>query len=180
MIEIERKFLAVLEPGDAFRADETFLIEQTYYRFDHEPTTRLRSVSRKKEQGPVSVRFFETRKTGSGISRNEEERELSFEEFAALKLRNVARASETASVFKIRARKGRWEVDFFSENDRRGLSAVAEIELSSENEPLPSFPEGISVSKEVTDDPEYGNERLAFDGFPPSFLRVAEEPADGY
>ena len=175
MLEIERKFAVILESGKTFRADETFLIEQTYYRFDHWPTTRLRSVSRKKEQGPVSVSFFETQKTGSGISRTEIEKELSFEEFAVAKLRYAASASETASIFKIRARSGRWEVDFFSKKSDGELVAVAEVELFSEDEPLPPFPETISILKEVTEDPAYGNERLAFDGLSTLILSCREQ-----
>lgn len=59
---------------------------------------------------------------------------------------------------KTRYLNGRWDVDQFH-TPRRLL--VAEVELASRDEPLPTPPAWLRVVREVTDDPAYLNRNLA-------------------
>lgn len=54
------------------------------------------------------------------------------------------------------------ELDLF-EGAHAGL-AIAEIELPRIDHPIPSL---AWLGREITDDPRYSNQRLAFDGLPP-------------
>jgi CYTH domain-containing protein len=59
---------------------------------------------------------------------------------------------------KTRYLNGRWEVDAFDE-PRRFL--LAEVEVSSADEPLPTPPAWLRIVREVTGDPDYENRNLA-------------------
>lgn len=155
-VEIERKWLVTRAPAEALEAPSE-AIEQGYLTLgSDEAETRVR---RRGE------RCFLTVKSGGGLSRAEHEIELTAAQFAAL-----WPATEGARVLKRRhlvpGEAGRViELDVF-EGELRGL-IVAEVEF---DDPwgAESFAPPYWFGREVTDDPAYRNQRLAF-GLPADF-----------
>ena len=155
-VEIERKYLIEypdltwleLQPG--LRRAE---IIQTYLLSEEGETLRVRRWT---EQGESA--YIETRKSGRGLRRTEQERQLTEEEYQA--------ALQNADPDRQPIVKTRWclpwdeqvfEIDvypFWTEQ------AVMEIELEREDQPI-RFPAGIRVIREVTGDPNYTNASLA-------------------
>jgi len=160
--EVERKFLVGFEKGGGFEPEKFFWVEQTYFVFPNAPETRLRKRIERQPNGSFDVRFFETRKTGTGLVREESETELRYEEFVSLFLGYSDACLEKHSVSKKRLLSGRWEIDVFGED-----LVVAEIELSSADETFPPLPRGIGLVREVTGDARYANSGIAKYGPPP-------------
>ncbi|MCQ2182353.1 MAG: CYTH domain-containing protein [Bacteroidales bacterium] len=150
-LEIERKFLVV---DDRFKSEayEALPVRQGY----------LCSLASSKCSVRVRVRgsrgflTIKSRGNAEGMTRYEFEKEIALEEAEELlllaepgmidKTRYLVRATDGVHV---------WEVDEFH-GDNSGLT-VAEIELSSEDEPF-SRPDWLGV--EVTGDPRYYNSAL--------------------
>lgn len=152
-LEIERKFL-IRYPDTASLTGEVWEIEQTYLVAGRGETRRIRRVI---SQG--RERFFYTEKRHvTNLTRIENEREISREEYAAL---SAERDTELNVIRKTRIRipcgNRVWEVDLFPFWDDR---ALLEIELASEDEDfiLPPFAELI---REVTGEKEYTNRAIA-------------------
>lgn len=95
-----------------------------------------------------------TIKSGSGLVRREVELEV-----------DAARGAELLDmcgpvrIEKTRHAIGRWEVDVLG-GRFEGL-VLAEVELESEDEPLPDPPAGLELGREVTEDPAITNHALA-------------------
>lgn len=148
--EIERKWLVAQPPQEALAAPAV-TIEQGYLTVgDDGAETRLR---RKGERAYLTV------KSGTGMTRSEHEVQLSAEQFDAL-----WPATEGARVLKRRhalpAGDGHTiELDVFA-GELTGLM-LAEVEFDdawgAESFIAPSW-----FGREVTDDPAYKNQRLAF------------------
>jgi CHAD domain-containing protein/CYTH domain-containing protein len=148
--EIERKYLLHALPREAGRA-RAAEIEQGYL-----PGERLVERVRRVRDGD-GERFYRTVKLGAGVERTEVEEETTRDVFEALwrltkgrrvrKRRHVVPDGDVA-----------WEIDDF--RDRRLV--LAEVELPSADATV-TFPPWLRelVVREVTDEGEYTNARLA-------------------
>ena len=146
--EIERKFLV---DGD-FKSEvfESTDIKQGYLNTGSGATVRVRI------RGDKGYLTIKGRRTLSGISRFEWEKEISREEAEALlTLAEGGLVEKTRHLVKNSDGRHIWEVDEFH-GDNEGL-VVAEIEIASENEP---FERPNWLGKEVSDDPRYYNSHL--------------------
>ena len=154
--EVERKWVVPEAPAHALAAPAE-LIEQGYLTIGSDGAeTRLR---RRGERCSLTV------KSGSGMVRAEHETKLTPDQFQALwpateglrlvKRRHVLRA-EDGSVIELDVYEG-------------GLSGllIAEVEF---DDPwaAESFAAPYWFGREVTDDPDYRNQRLAVSGVPPA------------
>ena len=147
--EIERKFLLDRLP-DGVRAGVPFEIEQGWLPGpDHARLRRERSGS--------GTRWLRTEKRGRGAERIEREVALAEEDFSALWPATAGR--------RVRKRRWRvpdgalcWEVDEF----RDRTLVLAEVELPAADTPVePPAWLAPHIVREVTDDPDYLNFRLA-------------------
>ena len=149
--EIERKYLLSGLPAEAAAAPAKQIL-QGYIPGD-KLIERLRKVV-----GPDGhVACFRTVKLGAGVVRIEVEEETPLELFRKLwPLTKGKRVSKRRHVVPVGARV--WEIDVFLD---RSLM-LAEIELKSADEEV-SIPEWLApyVVREVTDESEYVNARLA-------------------
>lgn len=159
--EIERKFLVTLAEGASLYhlghgADSKRRIMQYYIMFLPEKgyTERVRAET---YDGGVSV-YTHTIKRGAGIVREENEREISKEEF-----HDYLAKGTVGEIVKTRYLYGRWEIDLFYTTDQ---IIVAEIELEDVDETPPPLPEILTIVKEVTEDKRWTNVELAIKGFP--------------
>ncbi len=148
--EIEQGYLAPIA------ADEESLAKAGF------PEGRLRRIV---EPGGRE-RFFHTIKRGSGVVREEIEREITREEFDAAWPRTSGRRLAKTR-HRVRERvEGRelvWEIDFF-----RDLPlSMAEVELPDEHAACP-FPAWLApvIALEVSEDARYRNAALAMYGMP--------------
>lgn len=158
-LEIERTYLLRgLPPLPAGAARHE--LEQGYLPDggDGELEGRLR-----RQTGPDGrVRRFHTIKRGTGLVREEVEREIDEAELAREWPRTAGRRLSKVR-WKVREGDHVWEVDHFP-----ALSLVlAEVELASADE-SPPFPAWLApfVVKDVTEDPAYRNFTLATRGRP--------------
>lgn len=142
MIEIERRFLASISDPDALPAPR--VLRQGYLTAG-EPAVRVRDDG---------GRFVLTVKAGRGRVRREVEVDVPPAEGRALLEMAGERVLE-----KRRHHAGRWEVDVFH-GKLQGL-VIAEVELAHEDEALPPPPPGVVLLREVTDDVDFANQRLA-------------------
>ena len=144
-MEIERKFLVCNAPFEKW--DEGIEITQGYLARGQQATARVRTFG---AQGFMTIKGKTT-----GISRQEFEYEIPYEDAQALLL-----LCEGSLIIKrrwqVKVGAHIWEIDRF-EDENLGL-IVAEIELSSENEPF-TKPEWVGI--EVSDDPRYFNGALS-------------------
>ncbi len=148
-LEIERKYLldAVPEmPGTA----AAYRMDQGY--FTDEP-----GRVRRTEASDGSVSYTHTVKTGRGLVREEVERDLTADEFKRLWPRTAGcRLTKT----RTRVPEGDlvWEIDDYDAIDL----ALAEVELPAPDTPI-VIPDWLAphIVREVTDEPAYGNYRLA-------------------
>jgi CYTH domain-containing protein len=108
--------------------------------------------------------WTQTRKTGQGMVREEEERPLTLDEFEAMwPLTEGRRIKKTRFCIAAAGDEGVWEVDEF-----HGLDlAMAEIELQTPSREV-SIPHWLNsvIVTEVTEDGRYRNSSLARDGLP--------------
>ena len=147
--EIERKFLVC---GDFKKeAYGSVRITQGYLSSVPQRVVRVRV---KGEKGYITIKGAADE---TGVSRFEWEKEISLQEaLSLLQLAEPGIIDKTRYLIKNTDGKHIWEVDeFHGEND--GL-VMAEIELSSENEP---FDRPNWLGKEVTGDKRYYNSFIA-------------------
>lgn len=166
MLEIERKFLLARMPDIPLEA-ERWQIDQGYLAPPQvadalpgaEPGASLSVVGRIRrivfQDGTIICTH--TIKTGSGMVRQQVERNISIEQFEQLWPRTAGR--------RIRKRRHRvhdahalWEIDEFQDMDL----VIAEIELPTPDAEVrcPTWLEH-HVVREVTDDPQYTNAAIA-------------------
>ena len=158
--EIERVFLLRAMP-EPMPAGETWRIEQGYLPPAEEggagEAGMLEGRLRRIERPDGSVRHVHTVKRGTGLVREEVEREVDAATFARGWPRTEGRR---LSKVRVRVRDGDrvWEVDRFA-----GLPVVlAECELPAADAPL-AIPAWLApwIEREVTEDPAYRNYELA-------------------
>ena len=155
-IEVERKWLVPEAAPDALAAPSDQIEQGSLTIGADGAETRVRRRGQ---------RCFLTVKSGSGMSRAEHEVEITAEQFEALwpatagarlmKRRHLLRTEEGHTI----------ELDVY-EDDLAGL-VVAEVEF---DDPwgAESFAAPYWFGREVTDDPDYRNHRLALRGAPPA------------
>jgi CYTH domain-containing protein len=149
-LEIERKYLLsemprLPKPYRRLRVDQGYV-----------PGQKLRERVRRIREG-AETRYYRTLKFGRGVSRTEIEEETTAEVFRALwRVTLGKRVRKRRYVVPDGARC--WEIDRFSDRDL----VLAEIELEDPDEEI-RFPPWLArcLVREVTDEPEYGNFRLA-------------------
>lgn len=142
--EIEYKYLAFT--GHEFEYDRARIIDSAYLSIG-DPEVRIARY--RGEEGTYQL----TVKSGAGLVR--EEIIVDLDDVKGAELFNLA----PHKVSKTRYNVGRWELDIFL---GRHLGLVtAEIEMASEDEPVPAPPRGIVLLADVTRAPEYKNKRLA-------------------
>jgi CYTH domain-containing protein len=149
-LEIERKYLLSGLPRLP-RPLHRLRVEQGYI-----PGTRLRERIRRVQDG-AEVRYYRTMKFGRGVTRTEIEEETTAEIFRALWRVTLGKRVRKRR-YLVPAGERTWEIDRFRDRDL----VLAEIELESADEEV-VFPKWLEryIVREVTDDPNYGNYRLA-------------------
>lgn len=153
-MEIERKFMIVMPDKALLDSLEATEITQTYLLGDKNATERVR----KRGRGDEFVYTHTVKYKISNMSRREDEREVSLEEYEEL----LKRADPTRNTIeKIRYcyeyAGALWEIDVFPFWKDK---AFMEIELNSEDEEI-IYPENISVIRELTEDKRYTNAAMA-------------------
>ncbi|PHP68836.1 adenylate cyclase [Zhengella mangrovi] len=151
MIEIERKFLVT---GTSWRddADPGTLVLQGYVAVSNSNSVRVRI----KGDGSAWL----TVKAGSGLVREEYEYPIPIAHARRLLNRCIGNIIEKTRYLV--AHEGYvWEIDVF--HGALEGAVVCEVELSREDEapPLPDW-----CGRELTDDPDWSNSALAFNGLP--------------
>ena len=153
-MEIERKFMIAM-PDESFLAlmDRTEIV-QTYLLGEKGSTERVRKRGREGDYTYTHTVKYKI----SNISRREDEREISREEYNEL----LKRADpERNTIYKYRycyEHAGLvWEIDVFPFWEDK---AFMEVELVSEEQAL-DFPPNIRIIRELTDDKRYTNAALA-------------------
>lgn len=161
MAEIERKFLVdSLPPLKNVKSER---VTQGYLIITPEEEVRVRKI-----KGDDGERYFQTIKLSTGLSREEIEIELAWEQFLKL-FEGVGDRSLTKVRYYLPCfgcKNSLIELDSY-QNKLNGLYTVeAEFESVAQSKaftPLPWF------GKEVTLDPEYKNKNLALMGLPKSY-----------
>lgn len=155
-LEIERKFLVL---NDLFK-DEAYAALPIRQGYLCSSAVSKCSV-RVRVCGNQAFLTIKGRGNAGGMSRYEFEKEISVEEASELMLLSEPGMIEKTR-YLIHAADGihTWEVDEFC-GDNSGL-VVAEIELSSEDEP---FSKPVWLGREVTGDPRYYNSALKTNPF---------------
>lgn len=145
MKEIERRFLCrQVSAGALDGAEQRSIIRQGYLTVS-DPAVRIRQRD---------DTFFLTVKSGGGLVRREVE--FPVDPAVAHELMSIAGDRQ---VEKVRWRLGRWEIDVFR-GKLEGL-VIAEVELQSEDEPLPAPPRGVTLLREITGEGRFTNQCLA-------------------
>lgn len=155
-IETERKYLIEMPDTEKLRESGAAVysnISQTYLSCEGNDE-RVR-----KREYPDHTVYTHTRKSPlSGISRIEEENEISRDEYERLLQRaDPAMATVDKTRYEIRHAGKCFEIDVYPFEVK---TAVMEIELSSEDEEF-EFPPFINVIREVTSDKRFSNKALA-------------------
>ena len=160
-IEIERKFLIKLPDVEYFSSLDGCSVReivQTYLHTDG-AERRIRKIV---ENGVTTYIYTEKmRVPGAEISRYEDEREITQEEYAKLYGEAATELSKTRYAFPYSGRV--IEIDVYPDKVGGELfrdRAILEIEMESEDEVL-SIPDFIDVIEEVTGKKEYSNKKLA-------------------
>jgi len=143
--EVERRFLVRVDEAVWYRLGEGHHLRQGYV-LNGNPSVRVRTGE---PRGAVL-----TSKSGAGIRRREYEAVIPDELAEAVFL-----AADDRVIEKVRWKLGRWDLDRFL-GPLEGL-ALLEIELTTEEEPLPEPPADVHVLREVTDDNRFVSGRLA-------------------
>ena len=148
--EIERKFLLSGLPAIARRSPSA-RIDQGYL-----PGIAIEERVRRTVDGDRKL-FHRTVKLGAGLERTEIEEELTEDEFQKLWRMTRGRRVHKQRYY-VTEGDVTWEIDRF----RDPAIIVAEVELTSANGdvPFPSWLQAVLV-REVTEDPEYSNARIA-------------------
>ena len=146
MKEIERKFLVKDELLDVVKYLQSKKIKQGYISDSDGKTVRVRT---KGEKGYLTIKG-----KSSGISRDEYEYEIPFEDASQL-LTDFCPKFLEKERFELIIGEKKWEIDLFH-GKLEGL-IIAELELESEDEAfdLPSW-----IQEEVSNDPQYYNSNL--------------------
>ncbi|MCM1577428.1 MAG: hypothetical protein NC078_01350 [Ruminococcus sp.] len=159
-LEIERKFL-IEGTSEVFeKCAEKITILQIYLtRSDPDIQRRIRSWETAGE-----IKYFYTEKRFiSPAVREENEREISREEFENLKSQADPDLAPIEKVRRILPYEGQsLEIDSYSFEPSL---ATMELELDSEDREI-IFPPFVNIIKEVTGDKDYSNASLALKGFP--------------
>lgn len=149
MNEIERKFLVTLK--DYLGAWEFKVIEQYYTHISDEQEIRYRRKGNK---------FFKTEKIGNGLSRKENEHEISEEEY------KINEADKIGNLIKkTRYEKNGWELDEYISPTTEYYVLEKEFSSVEESENY-ELPKEVNLIKEITEDKRYKNKNLALNGFP--------------
>lgn len=159
-LEIERKFLIEQTPSLWQNCSEEIGIVQIYLKRD-DPGTQRRVRSWK--TGGAEKYFYTEKRFISAAVREENEREISREDF--LRLKNEADPSlvpieKTRLIIPFQGQ--RFEADVYAFEKRL---ATMELELSSEDQEI-RLPPFVKVIREVTGEKAYSNAVLAASGFP--------------
>lgn len=153
-MEIERKYMIAMPDKGFLETLDATEITQTYLLGEKNTTERVRKRGR---DGNFVYTHTIKRKI-SNMSRFEDEREISLEEYEALLLRVDPQRRSIEKIRYCYDYKGAlWEIDVFPFWQDK---AVMEIELSSENEQI-CYPENIIIIRELTDDKRYTNAAMA-------------------
>lgn len=160
-IEIERKFLIERPEEEKLKKEDLTVREMVQTYLSENPANGAeRRVRLIKENGATSFVFTEKEKL-KGISRSENEYEISESEYFNLKREAVSELTKTRYAFPYKSHK--IEIDVYpyeiGGNDLEG-KAVLEVELQSEDETF-ALPDYITVIRELTGTREFSNKALA-------------------
>ena len=151
--EIERKFLVNNFPVDLVQHSESQRVNQGYLFHEKHAELRVRQKGN---------RFFLTKKSGSGLVRDEEELEISEEVFNLLwPFTHGKRINKVRYSIDIEGKTV--EIDDFS-GDLEPLT-ILEVEFNSEQLAHAYTPPKF-VEREITEDSRYKNANLALNGKP--------------
>ena len=153
-MEIERKYMISMPEASFLEVLDCTEIVQTYLLGEKGSTERVRKRGRNGDYVYTHTIKYKI----SNMSRREDEREISADEYERL----LSRADpERRTIEKLRYcynYAGKlWEIDVFPFWSDK---AFIEIELCSEDETI-NFPPEIAVLRELTDDKRYTNAALA-------------------
>lgn len=146
-IEIERKFLVSNIEEAITSATKSLEIQQGYISTNPDFTVRARIMGERA--------FITIKSRNKGCVRNEWEYEIPMDDALEIIQKPGIKKISKTRYFLNHANK-QWEIDIF--HDQLEGLALAEVELSSENEPIsiPSF-----IGAEVTHDKRYFNSNIA-------------------
>lgn len=148
-LEVERRWLVKIPPNiENFRY---MYIEQDYLSPESGFQGRIRRLDGK-------FIYTEKARTGSLISRIENEREITEEEYVGLKSRAVLNTVKKRR-YLIPHGGLTFELDVFENTVESGI-AIMEAELEEENAEI-AFPDFIEIIREVTEDSYYTNRNFA-------------------
>ncbi len=156
-VEIERKFLVKGDvPLELLGAHQTVRIEQFYLPGSAGEGVRLR---KREQYGVASYYRTEKRPTPDATTRYETQEAVSGKDYAFARQfirlgTRVVRKERTCFVYENQV----FELDRFLEPELP--FQLLEIELAHPDQPI-TLPPFLAIEREVTDDPAYGNFRLA-------------------
>lgn len=165
--EIERKWLVDISkiPYDLEKKADVYELTQTYLNFS--PEMRVRNIS--------DERYVITIKTGlsekSGLKRGEQEYDITKEEYEHL-LNKQEGNTIRKTRYQLEIDGKTWAFDIF--HDQLDGLAYLEIEFDSTDE-ANNFQAPDWVGKDVTNDINYKNQKLAQFGIPASFAEDSKE-----
>ena len=157
MLEIERKYLAKINPQTLPIPEEVVEVEQGYIVAASTWEWRVRRVV---HRGPLTGddygRDYTTAiKIGNGFVRKEYEYYIPHMLYALLSVL----VPKGTWIHKTRLGISKWAVDIF-DGDLKGL-VLSEIEIDSEQEELPQIPEGLTLIGDVTGNTIFSNKCLS-------------------
>ena len=148
-VECEKKFL-IEKPELPEGTEGTFITQYYIPPEDGYDTLRIRKATKGSDKYTLTAK-----RLISGFTREESEKEISAEEFEALKAKAFCGISKTRYALPYAGRL--LEIDVFPFWDDR---SVLEIELEGENGKY-SLPDWVKVIADVSEDAEYTNYALA-------------------
>ena len=153
-MEIERKYMIAMPDIDFLQTLDGSEIVQTYLVGEEWATERVR----KRGRHGAYVYTHTIKYKISNMSRREEEREISSEEYEQLLKRADPERNTIEKIRYCHEHAGLiWEIDVFPFWKDK---AFMEVELQDEHQTL-DFPPEISIIRELTDDKRYTNAALA-------------------